>query len=413
MFPKNISMGTIPTMENTSKVPIASNINLLLLLLRYSLDTVDYEDLELATKQDIDWGIFNKLIQFHKVSALIQNNISDMNFALLPPDTSNLLKQIHTNNVAVNLLLSTKITKIFETFKTQKIPILLIKGKAVENWLYDQYGIRSNGDIDLYIDSENWESAISCLSSMGYRMSHIIDRLTLNSKLSKQFIKSTKDVTFYGDHNVTIELHWRLSPNQNIFPLSFEEAWASKHVFDIRGTKIATLSKNIHAIYLSYHVTMHRMERLFWLYDIAQLMKNDNEDWSKILNQAKHLNSENSLSIACVAASKIFQIPIPTALIQQENILNIGERLSISIIPDVLSENPIEPSSTKSLLKKISWRRHINPSQSSFFSEWFKFLTTPSIHDWESIKLPDCLTPLYRVWRPLRLTFKGLTKPTN
>jgi len=217
---------------------------------------------------------------------------------------------------------------------------------------------------------------------MGYMMRNIADRLTPNSKLRKQFIESTKDMTFYDDdHNVTIELHWRISPNNNIFPLSFEEAWANRHSFNIRGTKISTLSNDIHAIYLCYHVTMHRMERLFWLYDIAKLMKNDFTDWNEISNQAKHLNAENSLSIACITASKIFNIPVPSFLTQGENKRKVCEQLSMSIIPDVLSENPMEPWSTKFLLKKITWRRHINPSQSSFISGWFKFLTTPSAHD--------------------------------
>jgi len=90
-------MGTTPTMENMPKDPITNNINLLLSVLRYSPDTINYEDLELASKQNIDWDIFKKLIQFHKVGALIQSSISDISFDLLPAETSNLLKQIHTN----------------------------------------------------------------------------------------------------------------------------------------------------------------------------------------------------------------------------------------------------------------------------------------------------------------------------
>ena len=402
-------MDMAPTTENIRKATSANNIEFIILILRCSLDTINYQELGLVKNQNINWDKFNELIQFHNIGALIHRIVQDKNLTSLPVGTSNLLKKLHTNNVAGSLLLSSKISKIFKKFNSQDIPLMLIKGKAVEDWMYISEGIRSSGDIDLYIDTKDWRAATSCLNSMGYRMSHISDRLTINSKLSKQFIKSTKDVTFYDDNNVTVELHWRLSPNQKLFPLSFDEAWADRRVFEIRDTKVATLSNELHTIYLSYHVTMHRMEKLFWLYDIALFMKNDNKDWTKILDHAKHLNAENSLYIACVTASKVFQLPMPSTLVKQENIAKISEKLSVSIIPDILSENPLKPTSTKSLLKNISWRRHINPSQSSFLFGWYKFLTTPSIHDWESINLPDFLTPLYRVLRPLRLVIKALT----
>ena len=109
MFLKRVDMGTTPTMENISKDPIASNINLLLSFLRYSLDTVNYEELELASKQNIDWDIFNQLILFHNVGALIQNTVCDISFDLISADTSNLLKKLGTNNAAGNLLLSLKL----------------------------------------------------------------------------------------------------------------------------------------------------------------------------------------------------------------------------------------------------------------------------------------------------------------
>ena len=51
MFLKKIAMGTTPTMENIPETHIAKNINLLLSFLRYSLDTISYEELELASKK--------------------------------------------------------------------------------------------------------------------------------------------------------------------------------------------------------------------------------------------------------------------------------------------------------------------------------------------------------------------------
>lgn len=387
-------------------------VSFLLSVLRFSLGTIDKEEIEKACQNTVDWNVFNILIEHHKIGSIVQNKSGNLARDCVPITTQKTLKKIHTANTAANLLLSAKIIDIFQVFQTNEIPVLLIKGLAVENWLYKTPGTRSSGDIDLLINPKDWKSALTCMESMGYQMNSISERLVPNSQLSKQFLKTQKDVAFYhSSNNLLVELHWRFSPNHNVFPLSFERAWNSRKNFNIRGESLQSLSEEMHAIYLCYHGSKHRWERLFWLYDIAKLMLNDKLNWKAVLKLAQQLNAKHSLGFALVLASRIFLIPIPQTIKQNDDIIKLGEKLSDDLLHKILSDQPVASSANLlSICQRVSWKSRISPLKTSFLSEWLHVFTSPSLRDWESIKLPNRLTPLYRVLRPIRLIIKHINK---
>lgn len=164
-------------------------MNLFLGCLRYSLDTINKKEFELYCIENIDWDIFNNLVKFHKVGSLVHNKLYRNEKDYFPESTITLLENIHRINAAGNLLLSSELAKISNLFKENNIPVLVIKGLSVSNWLYKNTGLRSSGDIDLLINSNSWESAFTCMRDMGYEMSSFGDRLLPESQLIKQVIR--------------------------------------------------------------------------------------------------------------------------------------------------------------------------------------------------------------------------------
>jgi len=389
---------------------ISPTVNFLLATLQFSLGTIDENEFKEVSSENIDWDIFNDLVMYHKVGSLIHNKFGESTTDYFPRETAELLKKAHEINAVGSLLLSSEVIKISCEFEANQIPALVIKGLAVSNWLYENIGIRSSGDIDLLIKSSNWESALTCMKTMGYEMSSIEERLVPGSKLSKQFIRSQKDAVFtHKNHNVIVELHWRLALNNDFFPLEFDKAWNARTEFDIRGQSIQQLSHEVHAVYLCYHGTKHGWNRLFWLYDIALLMLSDKTDWQVILKIAKQFKATTSLGLALVLASRVFLVPVPEIINQQVDIIKISEQLSDDIFYDIITDAPAEAFlGVVSMCKRVIWQSRINSLDVSLLSVWLHHLTTPSTEDWERIKLPDYLTSFYCILRPFRLIAKGL-----
>jgi hypothetical protein len=252
------------------------------------------------------------------------------------------------------------------------------------------------------------------LTAMGYESSDLSGRLKPGSRLLKQYLRTRKDLAFvHGKIRVMVELHWQLVEIHSGFPLSFAQAWEMKCEFKLEKHVIASLANAHHAVYLCYHGTKHYWHSLFWLYDIAKLMLSNDTDWSVILAQARQLSAEPSLGLAVVLASRLLQVPLPEPVCQQPNIIQIGEQLADSIIDEILAPSPNQGVAGDGLTldgahQQLEWNRRIHPESEHFWSDWSRYLFSPGKKDWESLKLPDSLTPLYRLWRPIRLIFKGM-----
>lgn len=91
----------------------------------------------------------------------------------------------------------------------------------------------------------------------------------------------------------------------------------------------------------------------------------------------------------------------------------MGEQLADSIIDQILAPSSDQGVAGDGLTldgahQQIEWNRCIHPESKHFCSDWSRYLFSPGKKIWESLKLPDSLTLLYRLWGPIRLIFKGI-----
>ena len=388
---------------------------LLISAVRLSLGTADNKDLQDLAGDNVDWEVFHYLAAHHRVEALIYDALEADIDALFPDETTAWLKQRRKENVFANMSLTSSAIRIFREFEKQGVPVLFIKGLSAEEWLYEKPGLRAAGDIDLFISPTTLPQAISCMQALGYQLAMLPQRLKPGSRLAKQHLRTIKDHIFTRPgSSVVVELHWRLSRLQSAFPLGFDDAWRCRSDFQLAGNPISTLSRDTHANYLCYHGAKHYFARLFWLYDIAKLMQQEDVDWDKIVEQAHLLKAEASLGLALVMASEIFHVPIPELMSRQKGMLKTGKQLSSSIIDLILADAPTLPRPLNKAVsfsyarQKVSWNSQLHPSKYYYLSQWTYELFAPTYDEWESLELPDILTPLYRLWRPLRLGSKLL-----
>lgn len=396
---------------------LSATVRLLLAAARLSLGASDKKVLQKLAEENVEWRLFQQLAAHHRLEALIYDALEAGIEEIFPRETAAWLKQRRDGNVFANMSLASSAIRIFSEFERQGIPVLLVKGLAVDEWLYKKPGLRSCGDIDLYISPSTLPQAISCMQASGYQLVMLPQRLKPGSHLAKQHLRTIKDHIFTRPGSpVVVELHWRLSRLQSAFPLDFDDAWQHRSSFELAGRSLNTLSVNSHANYLCYHGAKHYFARLFWLYDIAKLMQQEDLDWDGILAQAHQLKAEASLGLALVMAAEIFHVPMPERIRKQSNILSIGAQLSSSITDLVLADKPTLPRPLNEAVsfsyaqRKVSWNSQLHPSKYHYVSQWSYELLAPTYDDWESLKLPDALTPLYRLWRPLRLASKLLLR---
>jgi hypothetical protein len=150
---------------------------------------------------------------------------------------------------------------------------------------------------------------------------------------------------------------------------------------------------------LSVHAAKHAWKKLIWLCDIAQILKREKLDWATVVRRARKFGIERILHI--------------TLLLTNE--------LCLSSIPAPIEHAAVADQAAASLAHEIAERMFrgifYGEQQVSYFwlmmrlrerrADRLRFLTrlafTPGPGEWEAIRLPKILFPLYRVVRLGRL----------
>ena len=207
----------------------------------------------------------------------------------------------------------------------------------------------------------------------------------LSKKQRQYFLTHGKDlIYFHKKKNILLELHYKLTPSENLFPLSFGQAW--------RTQKNNFLSINHLWLYQSYHGFRSGWYRLHWLTDLYFLYNNRDINWKVIIKEAKKSNCLTPLTEALLLLEKIFQVKLPKELqvSREEKKTNALFNHSLRL----LLNNKI-PNSTHRIIR-YNWAYGPKVSLKTYFFE-----NGISKKDCSSFSLPDILFPIYYSIRPL------------
>lgn len=186
----------------------------------------------------------------------------------------------------------------------------LIKGASLIKRVYKRPGLRFMSDVDMLLAPEEKAITETILLDMGYI------RITEDHGPAHR-CKSiwTKPML---DSEMIIELHEKLNWFQ---PPDFKWKFVPSQ---IPGYKQLDLYDEI--IYLSIHLTYsHNFQRLFWLVDIYELLKENKEqiDWPKIKKRASMLNAEKAMTGVLIALNQTHGLKLDAWPITKYPSLNI------------------------------------------------------------------------------------------
>jgi hypothetical protein len=150
---------------------------------------------------------------------------------------------------------------------------------------------------------------------------------------------------------------------------------------------------------LSVHAAKHVWGRVILLRDIAQMLKLENLNWDRVQSRTRELGIQRILWITFLLAKRLLGTGIPAAV---ESAI-VADRVA-GVLADEIAENMAagvsydsEHTSYFRLMMRLRERR----------ADRVRFLArlafTPGPGEWEAVRLPRSLFPIYRVVRLARL----------
>lgn len=367
---------------------------------REYLDTETEEAIGASLDAGVDWDRFHQVVHRNHVRPIVYQVLLDGYTEFVPSDIQNRWRSYIQQNVKRNLHLTGELSALLEEFDDWDIRALPFKGPILAAVAYGGLSRREFVDLDIIIEEADFERAKSVLRNRGYEVQYKLSTETGITQTQEALIlKFGRECEFVRDKDqVPVDLHWRFLPRRSSFPLSFDEIRERHESVTVAGDILPALSTGDTLLFLGVHGTRHCWRHLRETCDLAALIERKQIDWQTTLERAEALGCRRRLGIGLQLARTLLDVDVPDHVVDRAIVSD--PRVS-SLVQGAYDR--LFGAVTKSISGTISYKyaaheRHRD--RLSFLVYWGLY---PHRKEIEWVSLPDRLSPLYHVIRPIRL----------
>ena len=345
-------------------------------------------------ERPIDWETALRLADQHGTSSLLYQNLSRLADAVPSPVLASLRRR-YERNVHKSLFLARELIRILNCLDALGIEVIPYKGVVMSEAYYGDMALRQSGDMDLFVRKRDVARIKNAVNDLGYT-----PRVPIPEDAEQDYIASGYEYTFdsYAGKNL-LELQWALQPRFYAVDFDMDGLFERAVSVTVAGRRVKTPSPEDLLLVLSVHTAKHVWGRLIWLCDIAQIVKRENLNWDWVQSQARELGIERILHITLLLANRLLATPIPppieNAILADRAARAFADQIAAAVAAGVTYEE--QQLSYFRLMIRLRERR----------TDRLRFLArltfTPGPGEWEAIRLPRTLFPLYHLVRLARL----------
>lgn len=368
------------------------------------IELLDVEKIEGLKQQKellskIDWKPFLELTIYHRVYPIIYKNIKLLDSPLVPTRVVATLHRYYVENTMRMMQLTAEMERVSNVFNQQSLRMIILKGPILCYQLYQDLSSRTSNDLDVLIDLDDLDKVTAVLGTLGYQIAYEPPRMLADWKVQNHHIE------FYNkEKDCEIEIHWKLNPGPSNEP-SFEEMWQDKVRVPVTTSTVYGLDQAYLLFHLITHGARHGWFRMRWLTDIAQLLK-QTEDQERLVFLFKKYNYGYLVGQYGHLASDVLRKPIRAELLRY-GLSNKARKLANQAMHFIENEVDIDhpPSGWERVCKQYAYSIKNNAQK------WHVFIrkTYPNSWDAQVLPLPKSLYFLYIPLRP----FLGLWRYTR
>ena len=396
---------------NPNNIPL--ELRLLLSCLRASLGQDERDRINTLTRMAIDWDVFIGLVDRHRTSSPAYRSLNRFAANNIPESVRNRLRERFQRNAQQVLAKTAELVRIVKRFEQNHIRILPIKGPVVALQAYGDLGSRHVGDLDIMVSPESVKMAEAVLLQQGYKRIH--PDFDLTQKQHAAYLSLTHHFGYFCQkRGIKVELHWRFGSSRYLFPLKFDDFWRDRQRIRLGGVDMATLSLEHTILLLCAHGAIHAWSRLFWLNDIACLMKkHGSTDWHGLMLHAARLGSGRMVAEGIVLSNLLLTSPLPEPIRTFSERDKGVERLVKTALYLITHHKPEFYSPGTSAYWYSKYNLFILHSDPKYKLGFCLQHMGASSGDWNRFPLPDALFPIYYLIRPYTWLFRWYIRGTE
>ena len=343
---------------------------------------------ELMSNPALDWDYLLAAAKFHGLVPVLAPRLL-RHPSSVPERIRSGLRELSRRTLEATLALSGELVRVLRNFNAAQILCLPFKGPALAADLWGNFTLRQSMDVDLLVRPSQVGQAIEILQRCGYEP----------QADWKKLLPHAVELPCKKTGMPMLELQWGIAPACFAVDIPIDECWHRASASQFGGQPTLALAPEDLMLLLCVHGWKHAWNRLLWIADVARLIrKSPQMDWQALSIRAKSSGTDGILRLGITLAYEVFgqQITHDVAALS----LN-SQRLT------TLAEESIGYMQTLSQPTYAGWHRYLLLSRerrADRARHISRFLFTPGVGDWDVIRLPKFVTPLYRLVRLARVS---------
>jgi hypothetical protein len=373
--------------------------NLLLAALPLSLNRGDPSHLRCLLQEEVDWETVFATADRHGVSSLLYQALAEAD-DLVPAHAQAALREGFQRNIHRTLYLARELIRILDCVESLGIEAFPYKGVVLSEIYYGDMAIRRSGDMDLLVRAEDVARIKSAVAALGYAA-----RLPIPAEAESAYLASGYECTFDSPAGKNLlELQWALQPSYFAVDFDMRGVFARAEQVRVAGRAMKTPSPEDLLLILSLHAAKHVWGRLIWLCDIAQIARQESLNWDRIRSQTHALGIERILGITLGLTNRFLGAAIPSPMLLEPSEDRAAQALADQAAASIQAGVDYED-------EKLSYFWRMMRLRERKRDQWrfaARLAFNPGPGEWEAIRLPKTLFPLYRIVRVARLAARLL-----
>lgn len=344
--------------------------------------------------KEIDWEEVLRLADHHGTCSLLYQNLSQLR-DIVPSPVLATLRERYESNVRKSLFLTRELIRIGHRLDALGIEVIPYKGLVLSEAYYGDMALRQSGDIDLFVRRRDVPRIKKVVCELGYTT-----RVPIAENAQEAYFDSGYECTFDSPMGCNVlELQWALQPRFYSVDFNMNGLFARAVNVTVAGRRVKTPSAEDLLLVLSMHAAKHVWGRLIWLCDIAQILKREKLNWDWVQSRARELGIERILHVTLLLTERFLTTVIP-APIESSILSNRAARAFADEVANGVMRGDFYAGRQVHYFRLMMRLRERRLDRIRFFT---RLAFTPGPGEWEAIRLPKILFPLYRVVRLARL----------
>ncbi len=374
---------------------------LLLACARTPLEPEQAQRLRELAAAPLDWELLLEAAEVHGLEPLLAWHLGESAADVVPPAVAERLKARFARHARSNLLLAGELVRILGSLQAAGIPVLPYKGPVLAAGLYGNLALREFSDLDILVEPRQVPAAREVLLAAGYRA-----QIELSARQQSAYLRSGCELGFVGrEGSIVVELHWRIAPRCYWQEPAVEEFLERAQSIFLGEAQVRTLCPEDLMLVLALHAAKHLWRGLGWICDVAQLLRRFPAlDWAAVERRAAALGLRRLLYLPLCLAHELLAAPVPAGLATE-----IATDAELQALAQAVLQRPLlEAATAEWSVADHRFFLRARERRRDRMRYLLRMAVTPGTAEWQSVRLPAFLFPLYPAVRLVRLAGKGM-----